>query len=223
MRKLFHHGKELTMTVRHKLLLAVLTLALLAGLPTIAWAAGPKVQKGWLRGEVTDIAGDSLTLQTRGGKVTLLVDEETAFDVAGKDATLDDLASGDFVIVRAARGKDGAALARHVAVIPNGSLEDKTLWGIVSAVDGARFELRIPHGQVTVLTDENTLFRIPQVEDGTIADLKVRMPVIVVGQREAEDEAAFYAKAVIAIPAKVLQRHVVRGELTAIEGSTLLL
>jgi hypothetical protein len=212
------------MTLRHKLLLTILVLTLFLGVATTASAAMPETRSGLLRGKVTTIAGESLTLQTHRGEVRLLTDEGTAFDLPGiEDAGLDDLAVGDFVVVRVVRGEDGAALARHVAVVPNGSLEDETLRGIVTAVDGETFETRIRRGKVTVVTDENTLFRIPKVEDATAADVKEKMPVIVLGQYEAEDEQAFHAKAVAVIPGRILRRHLVRGELTAIEGDTLVI
>ena len=210
------------MTLRHKLLLTILVLTLFLGVATTALAAGPEPRGGLLCGEVTIIAGESLTLQTRRGEVRLLTDERTAFDLPGiENAALDDLAVGDFVVVRVVRGEGGAALARHVTLIPNGSLEDETLRGIVTAVDGETFELRTRRGKVTVVTDENTLFRTPKVEDATAADVKEKMPVIVLGQYEAEDEPAFHAKAVAVIPGRILRRHVVRGELTTIKGDTL--
>jgi len=186
-------------------------------------ASGSGARGGLLRGKVTAIAGDWLTVQTPRAEVTLLTDEETVFEVPGiKDATLDDLASGDFVVLRAVRSEDGAALARHVAVIPDGSLEDETLRGIVSAVEDTTFQLRTRRGKVTVVTDGNTVFRIPNVEDATAADLNKKMPVIVLGQY-TEDGQAFDASAVAVIPGRIIRRHVVRGELTAIEGDTLVL
>ena len=93
----------------------------------------------------------------------------------------------------------------------------------MSAVNGATFDLRIRRGKVTVVTGENTLFRSPKARDGTAADLKEKMPVIAVGQYDTEDEQTFQAKAVAVIPARILRRHVARGELTAIEGDTLVL
>jgi hypothetical protein len=212
------------MTLRHKLLLTILVLTLFLGLVTTAWAAEPEPRGGLLRGEVIAIAAESLTLQTRRGEVRLLTDGETVFDLPGiENAALDDLTVGDFVVVRVVRGEDATALARHVILIPNGSLEDETLRGIVTAVGGETFELRIRRGKVTVVTDENTRFRIPNVEDTTAADLKEKMPVIVLGQYDAEDKRVFQAKAVAAIPGRILRRHVVRGELTAIEGDTLVI
>ena len=143
------------MTLQHRLLLTILALTYFLGSSTTAWAAEAEAGNRLLRGEVTSVAGDSVTLQTRRDKVRLLTDKDTVFDVPGIErATLDDLSIGDFVIVQARRAEDGAALARHVIVIPDGSLEDETLWGIVSAVNGATFELRIRRGKVTVVTDE---------------------------------------------------------------------
>lgn len=212
------------MKLRHKLLLTILTLTLSLGLATTAWATAPDAIGGLLRGQVTAVAGDSLTVQTGQAKVTLLTDAETVFDVPGvENATLADIAAGDFVIVRAARNESGEPLARNVTVIPGGSLEDEILRGLVSSVDGATFQLRTGRGEVTVNTDENTLFRIHGVENATAADLKEKMPLFVMGQYGEGDEQVFNASAVATIPAEILKRYVVRGELTAIEGDTLVL
>ena len=210
------------MKLGYKLLLSILTLTLFLGLTTTAWAADSEAQGGLLRGVVTTIAGDSLTVQSNRAEVTLLTDDETAFEVPGiKDASLADIATGDFVVIRAARSEAGP-LARHVSVIPDGSLKDRTMRGIISAVDGAKFQLRTRRGQVTVNTNENTVFRIPKVEEATAADLEEKMPVIVMGQYEQEEQV-FNASAVAVIPAKIVKRHMVRGKLSAIEGDTLVL
>ncbi|UCC65382.1 MAG: hypothetical protein JSV36_10200 [Anaerolineae bacterium] len=211
------------MKLRTKILLAFLTLACSLALVPAASAASPNARGGLLRGEVMAIAGDSITLHTPRAEVTLLTDEETVFEVPSVEgATLDDLAVGDFVVVHAVRGGDGTPLARHVTLIPNGSLEDEVLRGVVSAVDGGTFQLRIREGKVRVVTDESTVFRIPEVEGATAADLKAGMPVVVMGQYEGEGRS-FHASAVAVIPGRVIRRHVVQGKLTAIEGSTLVL
>ena len=85
-------------------LATILVLTLFLGVATTASAAVPETRGGLLRGKVTTIAGDSLTLQTRWGEVTLLTDEGTAFDLPGiENAALDDLAVGDFHRSRGAR------------------------------------------------------------------------------------------------------------------------
>jgi len=211
------------MKLRTKILFTVLTLACSLALVPTASAASPNARGSLLRGQVTAIAGDSFTLQTPRAEVMLLTDWETVFEVPGVEgATLDDFAVGDFVIVHALRGGDGTPLARHVTLIPNGSLEDEVLRGVVSAVDGRTFQLRIRGGKVRVVTDVSTVFRIPEVEDATAADLKIGTPVVAMGQF-TEEGGAFHASAVAVIPGRIIRRHVVQGKLTAIEGSTLVL
>jgi hypothetical protein len=211
------------MKLQHKLVLTVLALTLSLGLVPAATAADPETRGGLLRGEVTAIADGSLTVQTHEATVTLLTDGGTVFDVPGiAEATLNDLAVGDFVAVRAVRNEDGYPRAHHVTVIPNGSLEDEILKGLVSSVDDATFQLRIRGGEVTVVTDEGTVFHVPGIEDASVTDLKARMPVIVMGQYR-EDGQTFHASAVALIPRRVIQRHVARGELTAVKGDTLVL
>ncbi len=205
------------MKLRNKLLLTILALILFLGLATTAWAAEPTANGGLLQGQVTALTEGCLTVQTRKDEVTLLTDEQTVFEV------LDDLAVGDFVVVHVVRGEEGTALARRVVVIPNGSLEDKVLRGIVTAVDGETFQLRVRRGEVTVATDENTLFRIPNVEQATVADVKPKMPVAVMGHVKKDGQQAFSAKAVFVIPGNILRQHTVQGKLTAIEGDTLVL
>ena len=207
---------------RYKFMLIILTLALSLGLATTAWAANPEADGGLLRGQVTAIDGDSLTVETRRGEVTLLTDGETVFEVPGvENATLADIAIGDLVVIRAVRAENGTPLARHVTVIPDGSLDDKVLQGVITALDGDTFQLRTREGEMTVHTYESTVFRIPDVENPTIADLREKMPVAVMGQYDDADNQVFHANAVSVIPGQILKRHVVRGELTAIEGTTL--
>lgn len=209
---------------QYRFVLAVLISMLTLGLATTAWAAEPETRGGLLRGEVTAIGEDSLTVQTPRAEVTLLTDEEAVFDVPGVEgATLDDIAAGDFVIVRVVKGEEGTLLARHVTVIPGGSLDDEVLFGVVASVDGTTFQLQTRQGKVTVNTGEDTVFRIPNVENPTVADLKERMPVAVLGQYDSADDRVFHANAVAIIPRRIVKRHVVRGDLIAIEDTTLVL
>lgn len=208
---------------RQKLGLAALTLILTLGLAATVQAAEPEARGRLMRGEVTAIANEALTVQTPNDEVTLGVDEATIFQIPGvENPTLDDLNVGDFTVILAARDESGEHVARHVLVIPDGCLKDRVLLGIVSEVNGATFQLRTGRGKVLVTTDAHTLFWIPGVKEPTAADLAARMPVIVTGQFQGESET-LHASAVAAIPGRVLKRHAVRGDLRAVEGDTLVL
>ena len=210
------------MKLQHKLLLTTLALTLSLGLAPTVLAGSPAARGGLLRGEVTAISGESLTVQTPRDESVLLTDEATVFEVPGiEDATLDDLAVGDFVIARALRGDDDTLVARHVTVIPSGSLEDEVLRGVVSSVNGGKFRLRTRGGEVQVITDEDTVVRVLNIENATVADLEEGRPVVVMGQF-GEGEA-LNASAVAVVPGWVIQRHLVWGEVVAVEGDALVL
>jgi len=209
--------------LQHKLLLAILTLTLTLGGTPAAQAAGPETRGRWAYGQVTAIDGDSLTLQTRHAELALLTGEETIFEVPGvQDATLVDIATGDLVAVHAVRREDGVPLARLVAVIPAGSLEDETLYGLVLDVDGTSLQLLSRRERVTVTTGENTLFRVPNVENATAADL-TKKPVVALGRYEEKRGRVFHASAVAVVPRRILERHMAWGRLAAVEGETLVL
>lgn len=208
---------------QYKLLIILSILTLSLGWATTAWAAGPDAAGRLLRGQVTAIGDNALTVQTPQTEVTLLTDAETVFEVPGvQNATLADIHLDDLVVVHAVRSQQGEPLARRVAVIPDGRLEDKTLRGLVAAPSGATFQLRTGRGLVEVVTDENTLFRIPNVENPTAADLRARMPVAVVGQFDAPDRQTFYAKAVAVVHPRPRQVRVY-GQVTAVGDSSLTL
>ncbi len=208
---------------QHKLWTIFVILTLSLGWTTTAWAAESDAAGRLLRGQVTAIGDNALTVQTPQTEVTLLTDTGTIFEVPGvQDATLADVNLDDLVVVHAVRNPQGDPLARRVAVIPGGSLEDKTLRGLVAAPDGATFQLRTGRGLVKVITDENTLFRIPNVENPTAADLRARMPVAVVGRFDAPDKQTFYAKAVAVLHPRP-RRALVYGQVTAVGDSSLTL
>jgi hypothetical protein len=47
------------------------------------------------------------------------------------------------------------------------------LRGEVTAIDGTTLSVKTPRGEVTVLTDEHTRFRLPGVEDPGVDDLEI--------------------------------------------------
>lgn len=103
------------MKLQHKLLLAILILTLALGLTTTVWAANSEARGRLLRGKVTATTDDSLTMQPCRAKVTLLTDEETAFDVPDiENAALADIAVGDRIGAAGRWNEDGSLQARAV-------------------------------------------------------------------------------------------------------------
>lgn len=145
-----------------------------------------------LAGEVIEIEGATLTLETRGGREpTLLTDGETAFRIPGvEEAGLDDVQVGDRVLV-AAETRDGELYAAQVAVPPQGM---ERVAGEVTGIEGGTLTLETPRGAIEVLTGDDTLFRVPELEEATLADVELGDGVICAGRWE--DPAAFTARVV---------------------------
>lgn len=148
-----------------------------------------------LVGEVAAVEDDRLTLSVRGDRqFVLAVNDETTFIVPGvENPSLDDVQVGDRVAVRT-RAEEGTPVAQTVAVLPE---EAATVAGQVSAITGATLTVETRGGPVEVLTGADTHFRVPDVENPTIADIHVGDGVICGG--EWDGETTFRALAV-AVP-----------------------
>ena len=151
-----------------------------------------------LAGEVTAIEGATLTLETRGDREpTLLTDDETVFRIPGiEEAGLDDIQVGDRVLV-AAETRDGELYAAQVAVPPEGM---ERVAGEVAGIEGETLTLETPRGTVEVLTDGDTVFRVPDVEGATLVDLEPGDGVVCAGRWE--DPATFAARIVQVRPSR---------------------
>ncbi len=152
---------------------------------------GPR--QGRLQGEVTAVAGDTLTIRTgRGREIEVLTGAETEFHVPGvQDPSIADLQVGDRVSGEGQVGDDGSVQATLVMVMPEDAAR---LSGRVTAVEGTTLVLDTPGGQVNVLTDSDTVVRIPGVEAPALGEIQVGAQVKAVGSWEDGD--TFHAIAV---------------------------
>lgn len=150
-------------------------------------------RKGRVTGEVVGIEGTTLVLQTQGGRqVRLLTDGETTFHVPGvEEAMLSDVHVGDRVTAEVTL-REGVPYAARVAVWP---LQPARLTGEVAAIEGRTIVLDTPHGQVQVLTDGSTVFRIPGLENPSLEDVRVGDQIGCGGVWE--DEGTFHASLVV--------------------------
>jgi len=152
-----------------------------------------------LTGEVAEIEGTTVHIRLAGGRtVALLTDEETDVRVPGvEEASLADVEVGDRVAVQAEL-QEGTPHARLLVVLPD---HPARLEGRVLSITDGTLEVDTLHGPVVVLTDGSTLFRVPGVEEATLADVRVGDRVVCGGAWEGPE--TFRASAVVVRPGQV--------------------
>ena len=171
-----------------------------------------------LVGKLDAIGDDTLTIETERGIATVHLDGETVYRIPDVETpSLDDLEEGTRIIVQGTLNPDGSLLAQRVAA-PQAGPRQGRLQGEVIAVEGDTFTVRVAQRRErVVLTDETTEFRVPDVENPSIADLQVGDRVA--GEGEAED-GDLRATLVIVLPEDVMRLN---GEAFAINGTILVL
>ncbi len=144
--------------------------------------AAPRVgpRQGRLQGKVTAIEGDTFTLRAgRGRTLSVLTGETTEFRVPGaENPSIADLQVGDHVAGDGEVGEDGIVRAALVIVLP----EDVTrLNGEAFAINGTTLVLDTVGGKVNVLTDGDTVFRLPGVEEPALDDIEIGERIMAAG------------------------------------------
>jgi len=163
------------------------------------------------RGKVVEKGVAAFTIQTRDGEETFLTDEHTRYRVPGvENPTLDDVEIGDLVGVAALETEGGALLARLVLVGP----ETVRLNGDVTQIVGNNVKIQNPDGEVLVLTDENTRFIVPGIENPTIEDLNVGDHIH--GVAEVQGTGSLWGRVL-----KVVDERKFTGQVSAIDGSNI--
>lgn len=172
-----------------------------------------------IAGTLTEIDGDALTIETADGLlVTVHVDEGTRYHIRDvEDPGLDDLEVGMKIVGRGMLNPDGSLQAQVIGAAEAGPREGR-LRGEVVAVEGDTFTVRTQRAEIVVQTDEETEFRVPGVENPSIADLEVGD--MVAGAGAVKEDGTVYAALVVVLPDDATR---LVGEVTAIDGTTLAL
>ncbi len=139
-----------------------------------------------IKGEITAIDGDALTVQTeQRGATTVQITGRTRFRAKGDpNFTLADLKVGDVIAAQGRFTGDKTLEARRVILVP-ADLAD-TARGKVTAIDGGTITIEDKDGSaIEVVTSEDTKFRVKGVEDATLADVKVDMLLGAAGRFDA--------------------------------------
>jgi endonuclease YncB( thermonuclease family) len=171
-----------------------------------------------IAGTLAEIDGDTLTIETKGGLLaTVHVDDETKYRIRGvEEPGLDDLEVGMRVIARGTLNPDGSLQAQVVGAAKAGPRQAR-LRGEVVAIEGDTLTVRTQRGrEIVVQTDDATEFRVPGVENPTIADLKVGDKVA--GEGVMEEGGTARATLVVVLPEDVAR---LTGKVTGIDGATL--
>lgn len=127
-----------------------------------------------VRGEVLAIDDLTLMVRTDGGERLVVTDELTRFRIPGvEDPSIEDISVGDPILAIGRLDEEGNLLARVVAVASGPQLRRHTLRGVITSIEGDSLGLATRGRQVRVVTTEDTIFRIPGVEDPGIDDLEV--------------------------------------------------
>jgi RNase P/RNase MRP subunit p29 len=172
-------------------------------------------------GTLVQIEDDALTVETKGSlPVTVYVDAETAYRLRGtEDPGLDDLEVGMRVVARGTLNPDGTLQAQVVGAAAAGPRQ-AWLRGEVMAIEGNAFTVRAGRREIVAQTDEATEFRVPDVENPSIADLEVGDRVAVEGVVEEGGTAyaVTHAALVIVLPDDAAR---LTGQVMDIEDTTL--
>jgi hypothetical protein len=174
-------------------------------------------------GHVLGIQDLTLRVQTRLGEKLVITDEETRVRIPGiEEPSIEDISAGDPILALGRPDEEGNLQARMVAVVTGPQLRRHTIRGLITSIEGDTLTVRTRRGEVQVDTNEDTVFRVPGVEDPGIDDLNPRDLIVAVGTWDSEQEI-FTARAVSLIPRWPSHLRFIRGEVTAIEGPTIVL
>ena len=176
-----------------------------------------------VQGQVLAIEGLTIAVDTGQGERLVVTDESTRFVIPGvEEPGIENVSVGDPVLALGKPDDEGNLMARVVAVITPGQVRQHTIRGLITDIEGDTLNVLTRRGEIRVLTSDDTVFRIPGVEDPGIDDLNPRDLIIVVGTWKA-DEEVFSSRAMTLVPRWPSHLRFLRGEVTAVEGRTIVL
>lgn len=145
-------------------------IALLCSAFALASAAADAQTNVRVRGTVTALDGNMLSVKSRDGKDLKIQMTDNAAVVAAKAITLADLKPGDYVGVTSVRNPEGNLVAREVHSIPRTAAEGHTPWDLepgssmtnasiaktVKAASGNELTLEYKGGSQTIRVPDGT-------------------------------------------------------------------
>lgn len=164
--------------------------------PEMVEGRGGPGHRGGAGGEVTAIDGSTLTVTTPASTtVTVVVSDTTRIMLAETqtEGTLKDINVGANIGVRGRSNTDGVVQAVEIVVLPAGDMSG----GRVTAVDGQTISVEDPRSgdSATIMTNDETTFRLGRDGEGSLADVTVDRFVMAYGN--TQDDGSLAARLVM--------------------------
>jgi len=173
---------------------------------------------GAVRGKVESKSEGSLALTTHEGDIIISVSPNTRYWVQGVEhPTLDDVQIGDVALALGSKDEFGNMTALAVLVVP--PVPVGGLRGKVAAIEGQTLVVVTRGEEKDLLTDEDTQFRVPDVEEATLADIQVGDRVFILGGMDVGGTRL--ARLVVLIPEGAVGPISARGRVTAVSDKSL--
>ncbi len=175
-------------------------------------------------GRVTAVDETSLLVNGRDQQeITITVSSDTIVAMIGQELTWDgnpagsdSLYEGAIVAAFGTIGSDGLSLDAHTLVTQRPQ-RPQGVAGTIDSIADNRFTITTLRDKtVTVLVNDETRYRMRNVENPTLADFAVGDEVVIIGQPGEED--TFNARIVAAVPENRPHGRPVTGEILAING-----
>ena len=160
----------------------------------VAIASAEELREHAVRGKVTAVEGQTLVITTREGEKEVTTTSETYFHVPNvEEPGLDDIEVGCIIAALGQKDDNGTFTAQIVAVARARLLRKmivrrNMVGGEVKTIEGTTLTVETRQGEKTILTDEQTRFRIPGVENPSIEDIEAGDRVIALGRRNEDGE-----------------------------------
>ncbi len=175
-----------------------------------------------VQGNVTAVGREMIVIQSQQGRQPIVTNDNTKVAIGKQEASLADIKVGQEVLVKGAKRDDDSLVARSVMVVEPEAIAKNVLHGEVTSVNQTAGVLEIEAkgnraGTWRIKTTDQTKFRIPGVDDPTVADVPVGVPIEVVGPPDAEDSQSVTARLIIVPEEKSLASGRVAGKVTELD------
>jgi hypothetical protein len=156
-----------------------------------------------VRGQVLAVTQQTVVVQAGSRERAITVTPQTRLWAPGDGLqSLRDLQAGDEVLAIGQPTEWGQWIAGLLIAGPRRPSPGRGLQGEVTAIDLGAGSLTVatPRGDVTVVVDENTGYRVPGVEDPGLEDIAVGDRIAALGHYDRE-EGVFVARGIGVLPA----------------------